>query len=236
VVALVEAGRLPEARLDISVRRLLRDKFRLGLFDQPYVDPELAERIVGNPLFRAAGEEAQRAAITLLKNGAAGGPRLPLPSGLRLYLEGVNPAEVAGFGTVVAAPNEADLAILRIAAPFEPRDQYPLEPFFHSGDLDIKEPELSRLMRILRAVPTVVDVYLERPAVIPEIAEEAAVLLGSFGASDAALLDVVSGRFPPRGKLPFELPSSMEAVRAQKPDVPYDSAAPLFPFGFGLTV
>ena len=46
----------------------------------------------------------------------------------------------------------------------------------------------------------------------------------------------VAGRpFAPTGRLPFELPSSMEAVRQQKPDVPYDSQHPLFPFEHGLT-
>jgi beta-glucosidase len=35
--------------------------------------------------------------------------------------------------------------------------------------------------------------------------------------------------------LPYELPSSMAAVAAQLPDVPFDSAAPLFAFGFGLS-
>ena len=49
------------------------------------------------------------------------------------------------------------------------------------------------------------------------------------------MLDVIFGRFAPTGKLPFELPSSMEAVRAQQADVPYDSENPLFPFGHGLT-
>jgi beta-glucosidase len=38
----------------------------------------------------------------------------------------------------------------------------------------------------------------------------------------------------PAGKLPFELPSSMEAARAQLPDVPHDSEAPLYPYGHGL--
>ncbi|HYA99145.1 MAG TPA: hypothetical protein VED37_02890 [Ktedonobacteraceae bacterium] len=42
------------------------------------------------------------------------------------------------------------------------------------------------------------------------------------------------GHVAPAGTLPFELPSSMEAVRKQKEDVPYDSEKPLFPFGFGL--
>ena len=70
---------------------------------------------------------------------------------------------------------------------------------------------------------------------VPEIAAEAIGLLADFRANDAALLDVVFGRFSPTGKLPFELPSSMEAVRNQKEDVPHDSENPLFPFGFGLT-
>ena len=60
-------------------------------------------------------------------------------------------------------------------------------------------------------------------------------MVADFGASDAALLDVLFGRFKPAGKLPFELPLSMEAVLRQLPDLPYDSQAPLFPFGHGLT-
>ena len=48
-----------------------------------------------------------------------------------------------------------------------------------------------------------------------------------------ALLDVLAGRAKPEGKLPFELPSSMDAVVAQKSDMPHDSARPLYPLGFG---
>ena len=93
---------------------------------------------------------------------------------------------------------------------------------------------LAHLQDVMRAKPTVIDVYLDRPAVMPELAEEAAALLGTFGAADQALLDVVFGQFAPSGKLPFELPSSMEAVERQKEDLPYDSEGPLFAFGFGL--
>jgi len=61
VVKLVADGRPPAARLDESVRRRLREKFRLGLFDsRRYVDLDAAERIVGNAAFVAAGLEAQR--------------------------------------------------------------------------------------------------------------------------------------------------------------------------------
>src|ERR671933_494546 len=236
IVELVRSGQVAESRLDESIRRLLRDKFRLGLFDNPYVDPDAAEQIVGSSAFRAAGEEAQRRSIVLLKNGAMGAARiLPLQSRPKLYVENIAPEVANRYGQVVQTAAEADVAILRLKAPFEQRDGNFLERMFHAGDLEFKEPEKSRILQILAQVPTIVDIYLDRPAVFPEIAGASAAVLANFGANDAALLDVIFGRFPPSGKLPFELPSSMEAVRRQNSDVPYDSENPLFPFGHGLS-
>jgi beta-glucosidase len=80
----------------------------------------------------------------------------------------------------------------------------------------------------------VLVLHLERPAVIPELVEACAAVVAVFGASDAAVLDVLFGRAQPEGRLPFELPSSMAAVREQLPDVPGDSRDPLFRFGHGL--
>jgi len=79
-------------------------------------------------------------------------------------------------------------------------------------------------------------VHLDRPAVMPELIEGCAAVLTSFGADDAALLDVVFGRHRELGVLPFELPSSMDAVLQQLPDLPDDSDAPLFPRGYGLVL
>lgn len=233
IVALVRSGQISEARIDASVRRLLREKFRLGLFDNPYLDVDAAEQTVGKKEFVAAGEMAQRRSIVLLKNGALA-PLLPLAGRPKLYVENVAPAIAAQYGEVVATPEEADIAILRIGTPYEPREGF-LESLFHAGDLDFKGEALQRILDVLRKTPTVVDIYLERPAVIPEIAAGAAALLGNFGANDAAVLDVIFGRFAPQGRLPFELPASMDAVRRQKEDVPHDSESPLFAFGFGLS-
>ena len=230
LVAQLRSGRVSEARIDLSVRRLLRDKFRLGLFEHRYVDENAAPIIAGNPAFRAAGEFAQRKSIVLLKNDGA----LPLRRRPKLYIENVNPDLAAQYGDVVAEARAADFAVLRLGTPFEPRDSLFLESFFHAGDLDFKEPEKSRLLSIMEQTPTIVDIYLDRPAVMPEIADACAGLVANFGASDAAVLDVIFGRFKPSATLPFELPSSMDAVRAQHPDVPHDSQDPLFPYGFGL--
>ena len=90
-------------------------------------------------------------------------------------------------------------------------------------------------MELLKTVPTVINIYLDRPAVIPEIAEASTALIADFGASDQSVCEVLFGNAKPKGKLPFELPSSMEAVEAQKADLPYDSEQPLFEFGFGMS-
>lgn len=239
LVELVRSGEITEARLDVSARRLLREKFVLGLFDTPYVDVERAKRVVGSAEFVAAGEAAQRAAITLLVNreqtDASGAvrPTLPLARGLRLYVEGIEP-EIAGeYGDVVASPAEADVAILRLSAPFEERPTF-FENFFHSGSLDFAAEQVAHVREVAAAVPTVVDIFLDRPAILTSIVDELAALTANWGASPRAVLDVLTGAAAPQGKLPFDLPSSMAAVEANRPDVPFDTADPLFRFGHGL--
>ena len=137
--------------------------------------------------------------------------------------------------TGVDTPEKADIAIVRLNTPWIPVEtDIPMAKGFHHGDLDFKGKDLQDVLDICKAVPTVVDMYLDRPAVFPEINAAARAVLANYGASDEAVMDVIFGKARPEGKLPFELPSSMEAVRNQKPDVPHDSKDPLYPFGFGL--
>jgi beta-glucosidase len=105
----------------------------------------------------------------------------------------------------------------------------------HEGSLAFKdgEPDFDTFKRVSAVVPTIVTVYLDRPAILTPLKDKARALIANFGVSDAALIDVLIGRARPEGKLPFELPSSMEAVAAQRSDVPHDSPRPLYPFGFG---
>ena len=83
-------------------------------------------------------------------------------------------------------------------------------------------------------VPTVFLTTLERPLILTNVRPHATALLGDFGISDEPLLALIAGKMLPSGHLPFELPSSLEAVKQQKSDLPHDSQSPLFPFGFGL--
>ncbi len=231
LLELVADGEITEERLDVSARRILREKFELGLFENPFVDEDAADEIVGRADFRAAGEEAQRASITVLTNGGA----LPFARGAKLYVEGIDAEVAASYGEVVTSPAEADLAIIRLQAPFEERATM-FENFFHAGSLDFAPEVLEHMRGVAAQVPTVVDVLADRPAILTPVTDAAAAVTVNWGASGAALLDVLSGASPAQGKLPFDLPRSMAAVEASRPDVPFDTADPLFRFGHGLSL
>ena len=234
VLQLVKEGKITETRIDSSVRRLLTQKFELGLFDNPFVDESKVSQVLGNPQYQAAGVASQRRAMTLLKNQDK---VLPLtPGKLKIYVRNIDPKVAAQYGTVVDDPKKADIAILRLNTPYVPiNSPITMARMFHHGDLDFKGKQKDSILQLLQTVPTIVDIYLDRPAVIPEISAKAKGLLADFGASDIAVMDVIFGKDKPGGHLPIELPSSMDAVRAQKEDLPYDSKNPLYKFGYGLS-
>ena len=67
-------GRVGAARVDDAVRRVLRAKFELGLFEDPYVDPDKAARVNGAPEHRALARLAARESVVLLKNAVGALP------------------------------------------------------------------------------------------------------------------------------------------------------------------
>lgn len=236
LMAAVKAGKVSEARVTEAARRVLRLKFDLGLFDNPYVDPVKAAQIVGSKATQAEADAAQRAGQVLLENR---GGVLPLKAAAKVWLSGVSADDARAAGlTVVDTLDAADVALVRVATPHEM-----LHPnhFFGSrqneGRLDFRASDDATRTIVAAAakVPTVVAVDLDRPAVLTEIKDKASGLFGLFGASDAVLLDLVTGKARPKGKLPFELPSSAKAVEDQHPGRPDDSANPLYKRGDGIT-
>lgn len=235
LIDLVRAGRVSEQRIDASARRLLRVKFALGLFDDPYVDVDEAERIVGNAEFRALGARAQSRSLTVLVNDEReGAPVLPLRPVGAVYAEGFRPDEVAELGRVVDDPAAADLALVRIGAPFDPRDDLFLEAWFHQGSLEFAPGLVYRLQQIAASCPLVLVVNLDRPAILTPFVGHAAAIVADYGSSARAVVDALTGRVAPRGRLPIEIPRSMDAVRRSREDVPSDTGDPVFPVHFGL--
>jgi len=77
--ALVAEGKVPQARVDDAVRRILRAKFEMGLFEHPYAAPKLFDK-VGSAAHRKVARKCVRESLVLLKNE---GRVLPLPKTLR---------------------------------------------------------------------------------------------------------------------------------------------------------
>lgn len=251
VVQAVVQGLVSESRVDESVRRVLKEKFALGLFDDKrFVDEERAGEVVGCAEFVALGKACQREAFTILTNHGGAFPLTPSQKGRKFYVEGLDAAEVAKRGVeVVASPAEADVALLRLSAPYEAREGG-FEKMFHAGSLEFPNEEATRIAHIIETVPiSIVDVYLDRAAVLTPIVEAqersrgartriegGSALIVDYGSEHDAFLDVCFGVMGavPRGKLPFDLPRSMEAVRCSREDVPFDTKDALFRFGHGL--
>jgi beta-glucosidase len=121
-------------------------------------------------------------------------------------------------------------------APFETHERYAFGSGLHEGRLDFRngDAEYDNLVKLSAKLPVITTVYLDRPAILSNVASRSQALVANFGVSDQALLDVLMGKHRPEGRLPFELPSSMAAVQAQQSGKPADSVAPLYPLHFGL--
>ncbi|MBK0296117.1 glycoside hydrolase family 3 C-terminal domain-containing protein [Bacillus sp. S34] len=172
--------------------------------------------------------------MTLLKN-TDGAAKLPLAADVKVYADGVDENILRLWATPVETPEEAEVAVLRIDAPWEPRGQIgEMENFFRAGSLDFHADFLHRLKGISQTVPTVLDIYLDRPVMLGQVLDSVDTLIVNFGANDEAFFKTVFGEYEPQGRLPIEIPRSMERVYANATDVPNDTVDPVFEYGAGL--
>lgn len=87
LIDVVRNGDIPESKIDEKVRRVLRAKFDLGLFEEPYTDVDAAMDVVGNPDHQELAVECARSSITLLENR---GNVLPLSGDADVLVTGPN--------------------------------------------------------------------------------------------------------------------------------------------------
>lgn len=251
LIQTVKAHKEVMAYVDESVQLLLTELFQLGLFENPYVDEEIALQTVGKSEFVEAGKKAQRKSIVLLRNETKA---LPLQKETKVYFEDyfkIYHNMAPGAGTVysslhenfsfVATPEEADVILLWIKPsmrPLFPADDSPLRVDLSSCAVDV-----NYINSLTAKKPTILVVNYANPFVIDEIYNEQTKsrfvgVLATFGVEPEALLDVISGKFNPSGKMPFTTPISQQAVETNKEDVPgylEGDAYALFRFDEGLS-
>lgn len=315
IIDLVNSGLVTQARLDEAAKRLLKEQFQLGLFENPYVDATKAADIIGKPANREVALDIQRKSVVLLQNQTldSGAKALPLKAGAKVYIIGdFTKANVEKYGYTVTdgnvlvggvRPSAAghDVALISVsslvnravAGTYKSNDAatglnpaytnpftggrwgaqdrcvdqaaYPFDSHtclddglifggvlpWEAGNLSFTTMNASQSWRVTPSLPiiqavmnevgaknSVLHVYFRHPFVLDDASgmRNAGAIVAGFGVSDTALLDVLSGKSKPQGKLPFALANNLDAVRNNQPDAPgYPAADTLFPFGHGLS-
>ena len=295
MMTLIDSGRISEERVDQAVTRLLTEQFKLGLFEDPFVEPNRAGYILNNRIAQTKANEAQRKAVVLLQNR---NKLLPMdmpspkpqpnpfailgfhqdptdepeiePVAKQIYVMGMDPEVVGGSEwneydvvsgdydaangeTRPAVPDSTDYAIIRVVVGNNSKIGGGFLPVPDPEELDMiafsdmeranswtvtpNLADINGVMSEIGADRTIVAIRFRQPFVLDEASglRNAGAIIATFGSSDAALMDVLTGKHPAQGKLPFALANSAEAILGQHSDVPgYADEDTLFPFGHGL--
>jgi beta-glucosidase len=259
---LVQSGRVPQARVDDAVRRILRQKMALGLWDRPYTDRALLPQ-VGSDAHRQVGREAVRKSLVLLRND---GRLLPLSKTTRrIHVAGRNADDLGNqcggwtitwqgasgaitTGTTIlqgirAAVGGASVTYTRDGSGAEGADigvvvvgETPYaEGAGDRADLSLSAEDVATVRAVHSArVPTVVVLVSGRPLILEAILADADAILAAWlpGTEGAGVADVLFGDYAPTGRLSHSWPRSMDQIPINWGDPVYD---PLYAYGYGLS-
>ncbi|TDD21474.1 glycosyl hydrolase [Kribbella turkmenica] len=258
----VTAGRVPLSRIDDAVRRILTEKFKLGLFEQPYADTSRIDE-VGSDAHRAVGREAAAKSQVLLKND---GDLLPLSPAKQVYVAGSNANDLGnqmggwsiswqgGSGATTTGTTILD-GIRQVvpSATFSADASAPLEghdvgvvvvgerPYAegigdvgNGHDLLLSAADKTAVDKVCAAMDCVVLIVSGRPQVIADQLGTIDALVASWlpGTEGAGVADVLFGKRPFTGRLPVSWPRTEDQQPLNVGDASYD---PQYPYGWGLT-
>lgn len=258
--SLYEQGLVSKERIRDAAYHCLKAKFEVGLFDDPfrYFDSEREAREVRSESIRAIAREAAASSMVLLKNEAV----LPLKSGSSIIVDGsfadgsinyLGAWSASGKAEDVVGVKEAASQVFKVSknAPVavvcigEPREL--IGEGVSGGTLEISSEQIALLKKYKRQGKKVVAVLFNgRPLCLGEVLENCDAILEAWypGTEGGyAVVDILSGRHNPSGKLTQSFPQHVGQVPIQynplrtfgyvwHSDIP---KGPLFPFGYGLS-
>lgn len=253
-----------EDRLTDACRRILIAKFQMGLFENPYVDEEKAEEIIGSEAHRAIAKEAAAASFTLVKYEnaeALAGKQFVVAGELADDVRCLNsgwtakePTEIEGttiLSALQAKAGEENVTYIASAADV-PDDLSGVtavvvvgeksgthDPAWGAATLEFPEEQVALINALDKAGANVVAVVvMNRAYVLSPIAEAADSVLLAYrpGVTEGAnaIADCLFGETAVTGRLPFQIPASMDQVLSQREDMPRDIENPLYEYGFGI--
>ncbi|XVV15457.1 glycoside hydrolase family 3 protein [Actinoplanes sp. CA-131856] len=226
VLAAVASGELTEARIDQSVRRILKLKQKRGLLS-PWkpVDPAAAERTVGSAAHLRVAQSVTDRTITAVRNDAE---VLPFARGKSVLVTGWNSSATNNIGVLASAlggtplvtgvPNDAKIAEAVAAAGSHDLTVVLTSRAWDTTTADPGGRQQALVRALVATGKPIVLVAVRDPydvAALPEVGTSLATYSSSV-VSMESLAKVLLGQVPPRGKLPVEIPGA-------------------YPFGHGLT-
>ena len=207
----INDGLVTEGRVDEAAYRVLEQKFQMGLFENPLVDPEAAGTILGNPEHVALSRVAQRSSLVAFKE-----PSRRIRPNDRVYLYGISSDAAASAGLSVAETvGEATIAVARVSSPFENlHPNFFFGSMMHEGSLDYPDddPRIDELRAIAERVPLLTTVFCDRPPTVGVLDELSDGLVANYGVTDEVLVGALRSEEPFTGRAPMARPSSMAEV------------------------
>ena len=253
-----------EALLTDACRRILIAKFQMGLFENPYVDEDAAEEIIGSDEHKAVAKEAAAKSFTLVKyeNAASLADQSfivagELASDVRCLNSGwtaKEPVEIAGTSILTALQEKAgaDNVTYITSAEEVPADLSGVtavvvvgeksgthDPAWGAATLEFPEEQTALINALDKAGANVVAVVvMNRAYVLTPIVNAADSVLVVYRpgvtCGAEAVADCLFGETAITGRLPFQIPESTEQVLSQREDMPKDIENPLYEYGFGI--
>ena len=260
--SLVKSGRIPMARIDDAVRRILRVKAAAGLWQHPMTDGTLLRQI-GIPEHREVAREAVRQSMVVLKNDKK---TLPLAKNKSILVAGSKANDLGsqcGGWTIgwqgSTGPITEGTTILQAlqqsvkqgtkvdystsASGAENADVVVVvvgeTPYAETSgdrdDLSLSSADRDAVATARKSGKRVVTVVISgRPVILGDIVANSDAIVAAWlpGTEGQGVADVLLGDYRPTGKLPHSWPKRMDQIPINQGDATYD---PLYPYGYGLT-